>query len=393
MGRLQVGAVKLLLATAVLAKDPGLTEPGSHDNSAGCDCYTVSGAQPGYFQYYRYWDFRSIPNDGTNDYTVAPPVVDNSTGGQNTTSAFFNTDQWNNDWSIQNQVLSPDSPVPTTNTAQNVYITRNTSSPTNMTYLTLRAYRFPKWASISEVDSNQKNIFHSSIRARMRVIPNYNKSIPGVNASHPAAPGACVGLFTYKSDSQESDIEILTTDPIGHARYSNQPDFDPKTGNTVPGASTDAPLPPGIVWTDWHDHRIDWFDGVSRWYVDGILAVEKTLNVPTKPSGLVANLWSDGGQWTGNMSIGANVTIGIQWIESTFNVSGSNPSYKRHASASCKVGCSIDRVQTMGFPQVDFNNTVADAGIRSTMMAGTLTIGSLLTMWMVVFAGYALTLL
>lgn len=32
-----------------------LTEPGSHDNSGECQCYIVSGVDPGYFQYYRFW--------------------------------------------------------------------------------------------------------------------------------------------------------------------------------------------------------------------------------------------------------------------------------------------------------------------------------------------------
>ncbi|KAK5085434.1 hypothetical protein LTR05_004719 [Lithohypha guttulata] len=380
--------VKLsLLANIVAAIDPGLTEPESHDNSAGCDCYMVSGPDPGYFQYYRFWDFRAVPNDGNNNYTIAPPPVISSenVGNQSITSAFLNTDSFNADWSIQNGVEDSTANVPTVNSASNVYISRNTSDPNRMTYLNLRAYRLPEFASIAEIDSNQENILHSSIRARMRVLPNLNPLIPGNNASHPVAPGACLGLFTYRSDTQESDIEILTQDPTNHVRYSNQPDFDPSTGNTVPGASSDVIMPNNTFWTEWHDHRIDWYDGISRWYVDGVLAVEKALNVPTMPSALVLNLWSDGGEWTGNMSVGANVTVGVQWIESTFNVSGANPT--KRAEKKCNLGCRVDDVSNAGHPQVAFDVTSAGSTMRDGRTTVEWPLQVLLVLWLVYLFG------
>src|SRR5271163_323935 len=38
-----------------------LTPDNAHDNSSECDCYLISGPTPGYFQYHRFYDFRSHP--------------------------------------------------------------------------------------------------------------------------------------------------------------------------------------------------------------------------------------------------------------------------------------------------------------------------------------------
>ncbi|KAK5952132.1 hypothetical protein OHC33_007019 [Knufia fluminis] len=202
------------------------------------------------------------------------------------------------------------------------------------------------------MDSNQKNVLHGSFRARTRVIPDYSDDPP-------VAPGAVLGFFTYHSDTEESDLEILTYDPTTNIRYSNQPDEDTETGNTIPGASTDAVLPNNKVWTDWHDHRLDWFDGMSRWYIDDELALEKTKNVPTKPSGLILNLWSDGGEWSGNMTVGAEVIAGFEWVEMVFNISGTNPS--KRDQAACNVGCNVDGVQEVGVPEVAFDSMSSDS--------------------------------
>lgn len=372
-----------LFAAVVTADSSSLVEATSKDNSAQCDCYVVSGADPGYFQYFRFWDFRNIQGSMFgSDFRSPPPLVTASQnqGSENTTSPYFNTTQFMADWSIQSGVAMAGSPVSSLNSAANVFISSG-GDGTNSTYLALRASRLDQFASVCEIDSNQQNVLHGSFRARMRVVPNFaNQSapfvnngvstatVPGINGSHPVAPGAVLGFFTYLSDTQESDIEILTRDPTTHIRYSNQPDYDAKTGNTVPGASTDAIMPNGIVWTDWHDHRLDWYEGISRWYVDDILVLEKKLNVPTKPSGLVLNLWSDGGEWSGNMSVGSQVVAGVQWIEMAFNISGKNPG-KRSGSKSRNVGCTIDKVNTTGFPQVAFNAT-GNIGGRLTVGDG-----------------------
>ena len=237
---------------------------------------------------------------------------------------------------------------------------------------------------------------HSSVRARLRVIPNSpplssssaDDDDPDVNATHPVSPGAVIGFFTYESNTQESDIEILTSDPVDRIRYSNQPDYDAKTGNTVPGASTDYLIQDSSddgnskVWTDWLIHRLDWFPGVSQWWIDDQLVLNKTINVPKRPSGVILNVWSDGGEWSGNMSVGEEVRVGVEWIEMVFNVSGrvEGPSSSRkrwterlglgllgkRKERKCKVGCWVDAPQVVvaGEPVVAFNDTVTGGAGR-----------------------------
>ena len=108
----------------------------------------------------------------------------------------------------------------------------------------------------AELESEQKNLLHSSIRARLRVILNglsntsmpsayfpLSSTAPGANTIHPVDPGAVLGLFTYVNDANESDIEILTRDPLNRIRYMNQP-----SDNDID--STDAYLAPGEAWTE-----------------------------------------------------------------------------------------------------------------------------------------------
>ena len=91
-----------------------------------------------------------------------------------------------------------------------------------------------------------------------------------------------------------------------------------------------------------------------------------TYSVPRKPSGLVMNMWSDGGVWSGNMSVGGSAEYHIQWIELVFNTSGpvggpgggygkreeeAAPMEKRK-SKGCQVVCRVDGVKDAGFPEV-----------------------------------------
>ncbi len=424
-----------------------LVQDPSTGNSQDCTCYLTSGPSESYFQHHRFWDFRSIPSDGSNDFTLAPPSLNSTDDLTNAppTSTYLSTSGFVTDWSIQNWTADADSSSPVTrvNSAQNVYISRNDSasssnsqSPNNKnnnTYLTLRATRRDSFISIAELESNQKNLLHSSIRARMRIIPNplldtnsppspSEPKDPTLNASHPISPGAVAGLFTYYSRTAESDVEILTRDPPNQIRYSNQPDYDPHTDSAIPGASTRSTLPAGKKYTDWLDHRIDWLDGISRWYVDGELVLEKRMNVPKEPSGLILNLWGDGGEWSGGMEVGDQVVLGVEWIQMVFNTSGTvegppwptdsgsangktgpgggkdsgNGSKRgvgldansglwqrmiKRQDGGCKVACKVDGVSELGFPELAFNatgSTSTSAAAASAVVGRSRTEGEVL---------------
>jgi len=228
-----------------------------------------------------------------------------------------------------------------------------TSNSSQTTYLTLRTERLPTFQSTAEIENEQKNLMYASIRMYARVI---------------GARGAVAGFFTYYDDDNESDIEILTDDNYTTWRFSNQPSVN-KKGDDIPQSSL-APgnLPP---WDEWHEHRIDWTPGMVRWFIDGQYAAQNSYSVPREPSGLVLNMWSNGNDWSGNMTVGDSAELQIQWVQLVFNTSGpregtagGNKKLKRYTDEwrehlwakrkgnGCKTVCVVDGVQTVGYPQV-----------------------------------------
>ena len=148
-------------------------------------------------------------------------------------------------------------------------------------------------------------MLHASIRLSARVT---------------GSPGACAGLFLYQSDSQESDIEILTSGETGVFHATNQPGGDAGATKVVGiPASNSASGSSNGTWSDWNEYRLDWVPGSSTWYVNGQLVDTKTVNVPTVGMLFSINLWSNGGEWTGSMPVGNAARLDVRWIEMVYN--------------------------------------------------------------------------
>jgi hypothetical protein len=315
------------------------------DNSPNCSCYVVStGAQsnsPEYFQYYRFYDFRNIAGGLSN----APPMINDT---QNATllptwqPEVFSSDDWLADWGIQNwsKKATPDFPVDMSNSLSNVFM----GQEGNGTYLSLRSSRLNDHMTAAEIENQQKNLMHVSMRMYGRVKGDV---------------GAVAGFFTFYDDNNESDVEILTRDPKDVTRYTNQPSVD-KQGNEITAASTG---PSGLApWNEWQTHRIDWLPKNSYWYLNQKQVAANTYSVPRKPSFLVLNMWGDGGEWSGNMTVGGQAEFQIQWIEMTFNTSGPYTGAKRPSKRGtvelekrakrCNTVCKIDDVKQLGTPEV-----------------------------------------
>jgi beta-glucanase (GH16 family) len=221
-------------------------------------------------------------------------------------------------------------------------------------------------------------MLHATLRFRARVVGD---------------AGAVGGLFTFADNNDETDVEILTRLNTSTIYYSTQPSVDGK-GNVIPlGSVAVGGLPD---YNDWHEHRIDWLPGVTRWFVDGALARTSTYSAPKKPSGLVMNMWSNGGVWSGNMTVGSAAELHVQWVEVAFNTSGpragagsrSGPGTskrdldKRHSSG-CKTVCALDAVTTPGFPEITYT-AGAPEGVRQAsvvLLLGALWM-SLLFLWL-----------
>ena len=71
------------------------------------------------------------------------------------------------------------------------------------TYLVLRTVRLEDFQSSAEVENEQKNLMHASLRVKARVLGD---------------KGAVAGFFTFYNDNNESDVEILTDDPVDMIR-------------------------------------------------------------------------------------------------------------------------------------------------------------------------------
>lgn len=348
-----------------------------HDNNDECTCYVVqSGANsdtPSYFQYYRFYDFRNLSSNA-GQFVEAPPLVnDTQNAGQEPVwePSILNSDAWNQDWGIQNwsKEATEDFPTRMVNSPANIYLGQNDDDNNPFTWLTLRTSRLEDFQSAGEIENMQKNLKHVSMRMYGRVT---------------GAKGAVAGFFTFFDDTNESDIEILTDDPTDTIRYTNQPALD-KEGNEVAKASVAAKqLAP---WDEWQMHRIDWLPKNSYWYLNNKQVAANDYSVPRKPSWLTINMWSDGGEWSGNMTEGDSAEFQIQWIEMTFNTSGpatgSDSNNKRDVdlekrkSKGCKVVCRIDDVAQMGAPEVVSRSMASEIGVSW----GLLLIVGVVSLW------------
>lgn len=112
-------------------------------------------------------------------------------------------------------------------------------------------------------------------------------------------PGTCTGIFFYKDDTQEIDIEYLS-DPSSLSNDPNKPWSIPiqyTNQAVVPGTKpTYSYGPPPWDVTAVHEYRIDWVPGRTLFYLDGVLQKEYTTNVPTQPGFWIWNHWTNGDQ-------------------------------------------------------------------------------------------------
>lgn len=181
----------------------------------------------------------------------------------------------------------------------------------------------------------------------------------------------CPGLCRSPSalEVEEADIEILTKDPDNYIHFTNQPS-ESQEGLTYKNATANVSMP--VSWNDWNEYRYDWLPGLSAWYVNGESVANISFHAPDRPAQILINMWSNGGSWTGNMSIGDVTYLQIQWIQIAYNTSDNKPPQKRHVEstspqvrdvdssaeisrrtdspATCKKVCRIDSKNSVGVP-------------------------------------------
>lgn len=359
---------------------------GATTSNPNCDCYETDAESV--FTQHEFHDFRTItpiastpplPSALPQELDPTPENYTTELGIGSAQAGWLQSNDWTDYWATMDWGKTPtsDFPVRMQNSLANVYISGSDVDANATSKLVLRTHRLPTFQSSAEVESLHKNLLYASIRIRARVT---------------GASGAVAGLFIYKNGQNESDIEILTRDNNNEIRYSNQPVVD-DSGNEIQGASTSVDLATGtevdgtedpnskvkrqsygdIRWDDWHTHRIDWTEGKSSWYVDGEHYLDKTYGVPTVASYFVMNMWSDGGVWSGNMSVGQTAYMEIEWVEMAYNTSGPDDLSERDLSRradskpECQTMCVIDGVQNVGEPEL---GAAASVAVKYTMLFG-----------------------
>ncbi|KAL8898326.1 MAG: hypothetical protein Q9207_006761 [Kuettlingeria erythrocarpa] len=316
------------------------------------------------FLHHQFFDFRKLANDSFASNLTPPALIDNSNddGFESLTSSFFGKGLFGDYFAPAswNKSASPGSPIRMVNSQQNIYLSRDMSG--SPVHLTLRTNRLSSFQSTSDLETLETDYMHASIRVRARVS---------------GAPGACAGIFTYYSDEQESDIEILTRDDRSIIRATNQPGVDPQ-GTVIAEASTQVVIPGrggelNGSWTDWNEYQLDWLPGRSEWFINGVSKLNKTYGVPTEASNFQIKMWSDGGAWTGNMSVGGQATIDLEWIDIVYNTTGDA------AEGNCEKVCTVENIANDAVPQVAGAQMVtARIGVVSTSVVGAFWAGFVL---------------
>lgn len=329
-----------------------------------CDCYLTNDTSQNYFTTHTFFDFRALSQFAR----VPPPISDPDDSSEaDETSPYFLDQSWTDVWGIQrwnnsDSVDSGDVPVLLVNSPNNIYIEENKDdNPSSDTFMTMRTLRYRHFQSAAEFESISKAYHFLSVRMYARTL---------------GAPGAVTAMFTYRDDGnpsklnsvQESDLEIRTMDPKDKVQYTNQPSYTKEYD--IPEATRNATTPVQADWTQWSVHRMDWTPKDTTWYIDGKQVASIAFQVPRDPSQVIFNAWSDGGEWSGNMSVGSEAYMQIQWIEIVYNQTGdaktTDPDRKRGVSTAwslpkikrdddeeeegCQNICSIDDTSKVGTP-------------------------------------------
>ncbi|KAI1074396.1 carbohydrate-binding module family 1 protein [Whalleya microplaca] len=338
-----LGLIPLFLVAASAQNYPLVTD-------SRCNCYQTNTTTSRYFTHHKFFDFREM-----SQYANVPPAITDpqASGDAPVTNNYFQDPTWTSTWSIQNwnnsallggdsDVTGSDATILMVNSANNIYFQRNEDPrPESSTYMVMRTMRHDDFQSSAEFESASEGYQFMSIRMYARTR---------------GAPGAVTAMFTYRMAPevalvQEADLEIRTSDPVDSIQYTNQPSWN--ATDDIPEATRNVSLPNRGGWSEWQHHRMDWNPGSSNWFVDGQLVSSIQFQAPRDASRVMFNTWSDGGSWSGNMSVNSTAEMQIQWIDFVYNstdaASPSNP-FLPGPATSCRDICSIDQTTKLGTP-------------------------------------------
>lgn len=195
--------------------------------------------------------------------------------------------------------------------------------------------RFNDGESISLLVNGSNDAYESANRSipSGSFLTRYNDILYGsvrTVAKLPKAPGACQGMFFYKNDNQETDIEYLSSLP-DRVYLTNQAvnATSPKKYITV--------TPPADGRDAFHEYRLDWVPGQTSYYIDGALQAIFNTSVPSIPGVWVWNNWSSGNPNWSRMPGNETVDFRIKSITAYWNRTSVVAAYEAAAAANTPV--------------------------------------------------------
>ncbi|KAJ7134699.1 concanavalin A-like lectin/glucanase domain-containing protein [Mycena epipterygia] len=223
-----------------------------------------------------------------------------------------------------------------TGTANIQYVTANVMEYQDALGLQASAYDGSGSVQSAEIFTQRSDILYGSFRMQAQV---------------PSVPGVVFGFFTYISDTQEQDIEFLSSDPdyYQHLHYTNQPG-QLANGDVDPDAAKDVVVP-GADFTTFGVHRFDWLPSETIYSYAGnadngasiTSTTTITKNVPITPSEFVLNVWSNGDPEFSKGPPTANAIATVHYVHLYFNsTSFSAASFNSACSAAGHISpCSV----------------------------------------------------
>lgn len=202
---------------------------------------------------------------------------------------------------------------------------------------------------VAELQSIRRDFFHGSFRARYRVV-----QVQG------ATGGSVAGFFLYYDDQNETDIEVLTKDGDRAIHYTNHPAYEVSTDTVIPGAAFTHQLT--RPWNEFHEHRFDWSEGLSAFYVNNAPVLNITTNVPTHEGKLILNVWANNGSWSGPPSsndVYMDVEYIIMYYNTTDSAAGNDESFNR----SCEFAGGYEQRGTVCYVTDQAGNSTLESVI------------------------------
>jgi hypothetical protein len=276
-----------------------------------CECYVTIGPDPGYFQHFLFYDFRKQAVPESRNIRVMPPSA-NASGplglAYTSKDSILFDDHFRDHWLFSPFVHPASSKAPLTyiNVVQNAFIYYNeTVGPDPV--LILRTTRNLDSQSVCGITSRDENIIAVTARSRTRMLPS-------------SESGAHAGLTMFHN--LDGDFSNVTK------AYLDTTNLNPFT---------------------WGVHRLDYlYPNSSAWYNERPVRAFTDFRHPGRRQ-ISLNIWSDGGLFTGNMSVGDEAYLAVEWFMIAYN--NTEDHSLGRSRRPCGKTCKIDDLKVIGVPE------------------------------------------